>query len=141
VKTSLPVEIQVFNLNSQKIKDVGGNLIFDSATASFKGTVFLGSDLTESAYVFKVRLNNALWKAITSQITPGQTTNLPEKELISGDLDQNNELNLLDYNALISCYGSKSCSNKEKADLNLDGKVDELDLNIFYAALAKRTGD
>ncbi|OGH53762.1 MAG: hypothetical protein A3G15_03765 [Candidatus Levybacteria bacterium RIFCSPLOWO2_12_FULL_40_10] len=141
VKTSLPVEIQVFNLNSHKIKDVGGNLIFDSATASFKGTVFLGSDLTESAYVFKVRLNNALWKAITSQITPGQTTNLPEKELISGDLDQNNELNLLDYNALISCYGSKSCSNKEKADLNLDGKVDELDLNIFYAALAKRTGD
>jgi len=141
IRSSIPLEVQILSTQNQPVLDTSGLLTYNSSTSSFQGNVNLGSSLSQGAYIIKIRLNNTLRRSLITQVNLGQTTGLAPQELILGDLDQNNELNLLDYNALISCYGSKSCSNKEKADLNLDGKVDELDLNIFYAALAKRIGD
>ena len=39
------------------------------------------------------------------------------------------------FNALISCFGTKSCSNKQAADLNDDGSVDGIDFNVFLKAI------
>ena len=39
------------------------------------------------------------------------------------------------YNALVSCFGAKSCSNKQAADLNDDGSVDGIDFNVFLKAI------
>jgi hypothetical protein len=91
----------------------------------------------------KVRTNNTLWKfpPTTVNIAPNTTTTLSKISLTSGDIDQNNQLNLFDYNIMISCYGAKQCPQKEAADLNIDGKVDELDLNILYDAFSTRQGD
>ena len=75
--------------------------------------------------------------------------NIPEQSSIAniqadrvvGDLNNDNELSLLDYTIFLECLGNSSCSQKQDADINLDGRVDELDLNLFYSSLAKRKGD
>lgn len=141
VRTGQPIQLQIFNASGQKIKDASGNLTFDSTSKTFKGTISLGADLQNGAYTIKGRFNNTLWKAQSAQLTSGQTSTLPAVQYITGDLDQNNELNLLDYNTLLSCFGTKQCGKKEQADLNIDGIVDEKDLNILLANFAKRAGD
>jgi hypothetical protein len=61
--------------------------------------------------------------------------------LISGDVNSDNQLNLVDYNIFLTCFGNKQCNTKTQADLNMDGKVDEVDLNILYDQFATRQGD
>jgi len=65
--------------------------------------------------------------------------------LVTGDIpDRDNELNLADYNIIIDCINSRGNCNeslKRYADLNDDGKVDEVDLSILYAGFSNRKGD
>lgn len=136
------VELQIFNSQNQKVKDSQGTVSYDAQTFSFKGTVSLGPALETGIYIIKARLNNTLWKSLgIVNIVAGQTSSASQARLVSGDLDQNNELNLFDYNTMLSCYGASQCDKKTQSDLNIDGKVDEQDLNILYAGFAKRQGD
>lgn len=79
-------------------------------------------------------------------LTTDSTFNVPPVILYTGDIATENgglnHLNINDYNTLISCFGDKadtsSCPVKTAgpggtnlADLNDDGKVDGIDLNIF----------
>ncbi len=88
----------------------------------------------------RFRFDNTLWRKMPGSFE-GDFLVIAAKELVLGDINQDNVLNLADYNAIISCYGSKSCSQKTLTDLNDDGKIDEKDINIFYYGLATRQGD
>lgn len=93
-------------------------------------------------YDLKLRTNNSLWKDLGFVTVTSQSgASAPSAVLATGDLNQDNTLNLLDYNIFLSCFGAKSCGQKQQADLNLDGKVDEVDINIFLSNLSNRTGD
>ena len=93
-------------------------------------------------YNVRVRSTNSLWKDLESVIiSQNQSAPLPTTTLVAGDLNQDNVLNLADYTILLSCYDPRSCEGKLNSDLNKDGKVNYLDLNIFYAGLANRQGD
>lgn len=140
VRKALATEIEVYDAQNQKVKNQTATLNFALDTHSYKATVSLGN-LATGPYSIRARFNNTLWKKTPALLTAANTTTVPAQQLIPGDIDQNNTLDLLDYNAVISCYGNKPCSNKEKADLNIDGKVDERDLNILYAGFATRMGD
>ncbi len=73
----------------------------------------------------------------------GTTTNTNPTNLRMGDLDNNNIVDLQDYNVIIDCYDTKSTSNSCKnhhlsdslkglfADINDDGFVDGLDYNLL----------
>ena len=105
------------------------------------GTLNLGSDIPTGKYKARIRFDNTLWKSADINLTPGNIADAPSIELVPGDIDQDNVLSLGDYNALISCYNNGICANKDQADLNLDGKVDELDLNIMLKSFKTRQGD
>lgn len=93
-------------------------------------------------YDVKVRFDNTLWKDLgVVTLTLGTTASPKQASLRLGDINQDNVLDLADYNAFISCYGLGVCGQKTQTDLNLDGKVDEKDLNIFYSNLSNRQGD
>ncbi len=91
-------------------------------------------------FVGRFRFDNTLWRKMPGTFE-GDFLVVAAKELVLGDINQDNVLNLADYNAIISCYGAKSCSQKILTDLNDDGKIDEKDINIFYYGLATRQGD
>lgn len=65
----------------------------------------------------------------------------------AGDVDDNNILDIRDYNIILGCSGTKkstsACTGKDAADLNDDGNIDGIDHNIFITSLSftTREGD
>lgn len=106
----------------------------------YEGASPLGSILPQDLYTARVKFDNTLWKKLSTQLQ-GNTLNVSSQELVLGDINQDNALNLLDYNIILSCFGSKTCSQKVLSDLDDNGVIDEKDLNIFYYGLAKQSGD
>ncbi len=141
VRPTRDVNIQVVDSSGQVVKSVTGQVTYSPTDASYKGDIDLGQ-IANGVYKIKARFDNTLWKAINGiTLQNGGTPSTPVTKLVSGDLNQDNILNLLDYNIMISCYGTKSCSQKTQSDLNVDGKVDEQDLNILYSEFSTRNGD
>lgn len=118
-------------------KQVSGQL---PTNVGFEQLISLGKDLPAGNYQTRVKLDNTLWKTINANLTPGSQTSLPPLELVLGDIDQDNQISLVDYNMLISCFGQNICTQKIQADLNLDGKIDETDLNLLYNSFKTRLG-
>lgn len=72
----------------------------------------------------------------TATPTPIGSGPTPTGSGILGDINGDGHVNIQDYTILTSCYGSNinkpSCgTNKTKADLSNDGKVDGIDYNIL----------
>ncbi|MCL4354552.1 hypothetical protein M1349_03755 [Patescibacteria group bacterium] len=126
---------------TKEMANVPGKITFDGTY--FKGNIDLGKSILTGNYNVKVKIPNTLRKLIvgTQHITAGTVNTFPVITLASGDLDNNNVIDIADYNALVACFGSKQCANKDQADLNDDGVVDEIDLNILKSALSARQGD
>jgi hypothetical protein len=80
--------------------------------------------------------------------------------LVTGDTNNDNVLNILDYNALLDCgygelnplpindpnstYNSKECqvhTPTEDVDLNDDGIINSTDYNLFLRELSVQNGD
>ncbi|HVZ11986.1 MAG TPA: CAP domain-containing protein [Patescibacteria group bacterium] len=137
---NLPTEIAVYDLSGNKLADNNLTASYNSTTFIYNLQAALGA--AAGTYDFKIRTASSLWKDIgTVTVSVGQVANGGTVALITGDLTQDNSLDLADYNAIISCYGDNPCANPQAADLNMDGIVDERDLNIFYSGLSARQGD
>lgn len=117
---------------------------YDSSTGKFKATADLGT-LTGGNYIIKVRVEGYLAKIIRDiSITSGQTANV-SADLITGDVDRDNKLTILDHNIIISqnCYGKGAAGNCQAADLDDNGTVNEFDYNLFLREFTSgvREGD
>lgn len=142
-------KVEVYNSSNQKVSDKTGNLIYDTASKLYKGTISLGDGFTTGQYIVKVRMDNSLWKRIPGIVTiTAKTDNNPtvQIQLVTGDLDQNNSLTVLDYTNFVKCFkGESTCSDSLKilADLDDDGSAkDDLDdLTILQKGFAVRDGD
>lgn len=135
------INIKVINAQGTETA-INGTIPYNTTTGKFEGTASLGSALADGPYTVKVRMDNSLWKAVPGiiQLANGAIT-LPEIILVTGDVSQDNQMNIDDYNALTGCFGKTSCTNFAKIDLNDDGTIDDLDLSIMIAAFLKRNGD
>jgi len=141
------LQMQVLDQNDQVVKE--GIIPLSTAflgaqptgNTGFQQLLSLGNNLTAGNYKTRVRLDNTLWKTIDTNLTPGTTTTLPQLKLTSGDINQDNIINLLDYNLIMKCLQTKKCSNSLQADLNLDGILDEIDLNLLYVGFTNRIGE
>lgn len=134
----------VYDLGSNFIKQSDGQVQY-SASQVFSGTIDLGN-LATGQYLMKVNIDGFLRRLIpqTIIITAGQNA-APRVSLITGDIYPDNQLDISDYNILISCYGNKantsSCTNKQGADINDDGSVDAVDYNLLLRELSIQLGD
>lgn len=142
------VNVQVFNTANQLVADQVGNVTYSSASGTFIGTVDLGSAITTGSYNVKVKTDQYLASLLPGiqTITAGTVNNLPPTPLIAGDVDNNNVLNILDYNILMGCYSdfapAVSCTDAQKqmADINDDGVVNQYDYNLFLRELTVHYG-
>ena len=127
------------NAQNQEVANSSGTLTFDGT--KFAGTVNTGQTLS-GPHTIKIKLDNTLLKLAPGiQNLSGALSQIPQVTLISGDLNQDNTMDILDYNIFISCFGEKTCDKKNLSDLNDDGKVEEMDLNILLRGFAIRNGD
>ncbi len=140
INTAKTGEVKITNLvNNQVIYDQTVPFIFKS-NYTFVADV---GHLSAGNYNVRARFDNTLWKNVgnVQLFDSGTTFITPVSALRLGDLTGDNVLDLSDYNILLACYGLGNCGRRTQADFNLDGKVDEKDLNIFYTNLSNRIGE
>lgn len=142
------LKIQVFNSTNQQVGgDKTGNIIFDSQSGMFKGTVNLGV-ISSGTYTIKVKTDRYLRKLISGVQNLVEGLNqMPQTTMVVGDINGDNKLNIADYNIIVTCFGNKanssSCGavNKQAADLNDDGKISDPDYKLFIDSLSVQEGD
>lgn len=79
---------------------------------------------------------------------------MPRINLVAGDVDNNNILNINDYNILLSCVSDPDITNidnqalcntnanyKKLSDLDDNGTIDKFDYNLFLREYAVQNGD
>lgn len=79
--------------------------------------------------------------SVTGPVKDFTYTKVP---LVSGDVNADGQINILDYNILTGCYGKKSgtasCLNKAGADLDDNDAVDGADYNIYLRNVGSQSG-
>lgn len=133
------VTAYLFDARNNLAKTATGDVSYNSSTGSYKGDISI-NDLPTGQYRVEAKLDNTLQTKIPGIVaTTQQNTTLPTATFIPGDIDQNNVLDLKDYNTFISCFGTKSCGNlRVLLDLNDDKLVNEKDLNVLLRSFESR---
>jgi hypothetical protein len=112
IKPQRNAQVLVINAQNNQAASLTSVVNFDSQTGLYKGTVNLGN-FPSGTYLIKVRLDNTLWKQVPGiqNITAAAHTETQTATVISGDLNADNEINLLDYNLMLTCLRSDSCKS------------------------------
>jgi hypothetical protein len=144
------ITIEVFNSNNLNVATVQGLVTYDKATGYYKGNISLGNGISTGYYSVRIKVTGYLRKIIPGiqNIQAGKINTVTPVPLVTGDIDNDNILSVLDYNLLMNCYSDllppTACADdnaKQAADLNDDGNVNQFDYNLFFRELAFRTGD
>jgi hypothetical protein len=146
VHSQRPITLGIYDNTNQLVLQELGTMQYNAATGQFKGTV-TENTVASGQYLVKITVPGFLQKQFPGiqAITPGTAITLPTISLITGDVNSDNHIDILDYNTLISCFGSKintaSCLNGAGADINDDGIVDGIDYNLFLRELSIQQGN
>lgn len=137
------------NETGQTVKTITGTVTYNSANGNFTGTVDGGTTVPSGQYFIKVKspsyLRNAPQRTFT--ITSGQTVTIPTLTLVTADVNNDNRLDILDYNYILDCYSelnpARDCSDPNKktaTDITDDGKVNQFDYNLFLREYSVQGG-
>lgn len=133
--------LTVLDGNGGFVASGSGSIVYDSTAKNFQGNITV-HNLAPGSYLVLVKIANFLPKQIPGiiSVTGAQTISLPQIALVTGDINNDDQIDILDYNLLISCFGSKStaasCTNQQASDINDDGTVDGVDYNLFLRELS-----
>ncbi|HVF69229.1 MAG TPA: cohesin domain-containing protein, partial [Xanthomonadales bacterium] len=156
------LEVQLSDINNRLVASASGAINYDSPSGAFKGSIALAKNITKGKYSIKVKTPRYLRKRIPGifEITPNKDNQITDIDLVAGDTNNDNSLDILDYNAYLDCgYGSldplpvddaNSLFNKkvcqahvpsENIDTDDNGIVDSADYNLFLRELSVQSGD
>jgi len=145
-----PIFVEVYNEKNQLVFRNNGRDVatYDASKDIYVAAVNLDSSWTSGSYQIKVRLDYSLRKSISGKasITKGTNTILPQTSLIAGDVNQDNVLNILDWNIILGCYSDleppKDCDPARKlaSDINDDGNVNGGDTTLWQRIVSTNLG-
>lgn len=141
------LNLGLFDSSDQQVASITGTLQYSTASAKFTAKLTVPANISAGSYIAKINADGFLTKQVPgiTQVTSGQTITIPEVSLVAGNINNDNQVDILDYNLLTDCFGSKqtspSCtihptSTSSGADLNDDGVVDAADYNLFLRELS-----
>jgi Mg-chelatase subunit ChlD len=139
----------LFDINNKLVATAAGSVQYSSTSGSFTGKVYADSQLPAGKYTIKVRTDFHLTRLIPGILTisANQTTVIPDTTLVAGDTNNDNQLDILDYNMLLDCYSdlapATNCSATKKVmtDLNDDNSVNQFDYNLFLREISTQPGE
>jgi Mg-chelatase subunit ChlD len=142
------VTAQVYDVNNNLVTTATGTIEYSSASGSFVGTVYTAQAVPDGEYTIKVRSDYHLTRLVpgVEHLIPNQVNQVPAVALVAGDANNDNRLDILDYNMLIGCYSdlspAPSCDATTQliTDFNDDGAVNQFDYNLFLRELATQPG-
>lgn len=120
---------------------------YDAASGNFLNSNFNLGAVPLGDYQMVIQAEKYLDKQLVNsqgsniiKIASGTSVDIVPVEMRAGDIAPDsrgdNAVNIIDYNALIGCLPGAppgACLNKNYADLNDDGKVDQIDLDILMS--------
>ncbi len=152
-----PVRLVVIIITDIQNKPIGtplqGTVTYDTNAKNFQGIIDAGN-LPTGDYLMTITSPGFLTKQVGQiiKVTKGTTASIPEISLITGDINNDNQISILDYSIIAECYGQKintsSCpiqyqpsNTSPGADiLDDDGQVDGGDYNEFLRELSVQVG-
>lgn len=146
---AINADISVFTLSNQLIAKGPGVLTYNATLGAYTGDLPISSGFPTGQYTIKVKTSTHLSKQVTGiqTITAGNDNIIPPVALVAGDINNDNMLNILDYNLLLNCYSdlapAPNCpaeTDKTNADLNDDGAVNQFDYNLFIREITTQPG-
>lgn len=143
------VAILIYDTHNDLAASVAGEIAYDETKGAFVGSVILPANFVQGQYLVKVKTPTNLRSlaAGIQNLTPKTTNTLPVIALTAGDTNNDNKLNILDYNTIVGCYSdlqaAASCTDASKvlSDINDDGAVNQLDYNLFLREIIVQNGD
>lgn len=141
--------LEVLDTTDRALATLSGKLNYQSGEGIFTGDGKITSGIRKGMYTFRALTPMFLGKKITfdQEVKPGESYELPLTDLISSDVDNDNQLSILDYNLIADCYTypdmQPPCdqAKAESVDTNDDGVVNEFDVNLFIRELSARIGE
>jgi hypothetical protein len=139
VTVSKPVTLQFLDTNDALVAEKTGTVTYDPGPGRFAGTIDV-TGLIAGTYKIKVKTERYLRKKWPNmqQILVDQVTQMPQIELVVGDANNDNALNILDYNILLDCWSDLAppiaCDDPAKklsVDFDDNGSVNQYDYNLF----------
>jgi len=156
------VSVEVFDTSNKSVASSSSPVTYDSNSGMFIGAVGLPSSVKTGNYSVKIQTNRYLKRLVPGiqQVVAGQQVSVTPVQMIAGDTNNDNVLNVLDYNAMLDCgygqlnplplndpnsaYHSSDCqvhTPTEDVDLNDDGIINSTDYNLFLRELSVQNGD
>ncbi|MGI8420127.1 MAG: VWA domain-containing protein [Candidatus Levyibacteriota bacterium] len=149
-RKSLNASIQIYDLSNELVAKGEGTITYNSAKGTYQGPLTIQSGFPSGQYIIKITADNHLRKRVdgVQSITAGQANTIKPVSLVTGDDNNDNTINILDYNLLLNCYSdinaATKCSSttvKYSTDMNDDGSVNQVDYNLFLRELATQPGE
>lgn len=142
------MQVFVYNVSNQLVASGPATITYASESGSFKGSINLGNTLSAGLHTVKVQSPGHLRKLVPGiqTVRPNENNVMPNVTLIAGDVNNDNNINILDYNLLVGCYSDLlppvSCNDTTKVatDLNDDSFVNQFDYNMFLREISVQVG-
>ncbi|MBI4084344.1 MAG: S8 family serine peptidase [Candidatus Levybacteria bacterium] len=155
--------IDIYDGNNTAIASTIGAITFDETSGLFKGDIGIDGPPT-GVYIAVVRSPTYLSRraGLSVVLKEKETNELPEVKLIAGDVNDDNQINILDYTILSDCIGTTSpnaeeeeesteptpiiresvCTEQDMVDSDLDdnGEINDADLNLYLREQLTRPG-
>lgn len=156
------LDVIIINSSNQPVSTASGAINYDASNGTFKGSIAFPAAIAEGNYTVKVKTPRYLRKQVAGvqKIIPLKDNRMPQTELVAGDTNGDNVLDVIDYGAYLDCgYGvlnplpnadANSIFNKaicqahkpaENIDTDDNGIVDSSDYNLFLRELSVQNGD
>jgi Mg-chelatase subunit ChlD len=144
-----PATASFYDINNILIATASGTVQYSSESGNFIGKVITKQTVTPGKYLVKVRTPYHLTRQINTiqTVTANAQTTLSSLSMVAGDVNNDNVLNILDYNTILDCYSdlipATNCSNEKKlmTDLNDDSSVNQFDYNLFLREISTQLGE
>jgi hypothetical protein len=141
-RLSRQVSLGIYDLENKLVLTGNGFLKYNGKGA-FEGTVHLGQ-LADATYYVKLASERTLVSLVVPEfqsIKYDSPNTLPTTELINGDLNLDNSVDIKDFNIVLPCFQRRICPIKDIIDFNDDGKSDVIDYNLFLSSFRNFEGD
>lgn len=135
-------QIEVFDLSNKSVALGNADLTYDGRDL-FRGIIHLGK-ISNGTYYIKIGGKNTLVRIVKPQFQQlnNATLNvLPPVNLIPGDINKDNMIDVEDYNETLPCFQNKRCEDRDIIDFNDDGTTDAIDYNILLYNFWESQGD
>ncbi len=142
------VTLEVFNARGELLISQQGIVTYQTGAGNFTGYVDIGPNFPSGPYTIKVRTSGYLRKQLggITQITTNTSTQMPVAIMTTGDANDDNRLNILDYNQFVNCFDLSLRASKcapvvfTRTDFNDDSYVNGVDYNLFLREVWIQSG-